>query len=245
MMRLKQHVEGKVVDRASPTFALVDLPNRLADLAGEDLREVLTGTLAQREWIDDEACREMAERLGSIGWVAQVHYVRRTSDARFEVSCRYRQPFAMVQRQDQFFFVDVEGVRLPGRYLYSPTWRLIQGVGASTPDPGQVWPGDDLQAGVKVLRALEVEPYSQQVTAVLVDNFAGRVDSRAVHIELATDRAGGRIRWGSAPGRELEENSIAQKLAILRENYRRTGRADANNPIIDISTFPDRFAVPG
>ena len=65
------------------------------------------------------------------------------------------------------------------------------------------------------------------------------------NVELATDRAGGRIRWGSAPGLEIEENLPGQKLALLRQNFINTGRADADHPVIDVSTFPDRFTVPG
>ena len=75
--------------------------------------------------------------------------------------------------------------------------------------------------------------------------LGGRVDGSASHIDLATDQDDGRIRWGSIPGAEVEENGVDQKLALLRANYRDTGRADAHHPVIDVSTFPDRFAVPG
>ena len=39
-------------------------------------------------------------------------------------------------------------------------------------------------------------------------------------------------------------NSVAEKLAILTENYRQTGRADAGHAVIDISLYPDRFTIP-
>jgi hypothetical protein len=100
-----------------------------------------------------------------------------------------------------------------------------------------------LQAGLKLLRIVAAEPYFDQIAGILVDNYSGRSDPRGSHVELLTDRHGGRIRWGSAPGRELEENSIAQKLALLRQNFTSTGRADANRLVIDIATYPDRFIV--
>jgi len=62
---------------------------------------------------------------------------------------------------------------------------------------------------------------------------------------LTTDQNGGTIIWGSAPGQELEENTAAQKLAILRSNYARSGRLDSQYRVIDVSVFPDRFIVPG
>ena len=81
-----------------------------------------------------------------------------------------------------------------------------------------------------------------KVPAIL---YGGRRDPRACHIELMTDQAGGRIRWGSAPGSELEENGVQQKLALLRENFSKTGRVDARHAVIDVSTFPDRYTIPG
>ena len=89
------------------------------------------------------------------------------------------------------------------------------------------------------------ETFAMHITSVSVKNYAGRSNPRASHIELVTDRAGGRIRWGSPPGFELEENTLTQKLAILRANYAQTGRADAHHDIIDISIHNDRYTVPG
>lgn len=244
LSRLEAHVGSILLQRAAPRVSFVDVPDRLATLVGSDLHDSVLDLL-DRDWTDDTLCREMAERLGSVGWVARVNHVRRTSDARFEISCRYRRPFAMVQVGTDFFLLDGEGVRLPGTYQYDPAWWLMQGAGASASAPGVKWPGEDVEAGLAILRVLAGQPFAGQITAVLVDNFAGRVDPRHTHVELATDRAGGRIYWGSAPGSELEENSVEKKLAILRENFRRTGRVDAHHAVIDVSTFPDRFTIPG
>jgi hypothetical protein len=151
----------------------------------------------------------------------------------------------MVQQGNDFYLIDRKGVVLPGLFRFDPAWKLVQGVGSPAPGPGEVWPGEDLRAALKLIYLLRDEPFANQITAILVENFDGRMYPRASHIELATDRAGGRIRWGSAPGRELVENRVEEKLAILRENYRRTGRADAHHPVIDVATFPDRFTIPG
>ena len=189
--------------------------------------------------------RSKMARLTKMAWVAEVNFVRRTAAARFEVSSRYRLPVAMVQQDGDFMLVDNKGVRLPGTYRHEPKWMLFHGVSRPAPQPGTTWDGEDLQAALAVVEALEREAFSDQITAVLVENADGRLDPRRSHIELATDRTGGRIRWGSAPGSELEENTLRQKLAILRANFRDTGRADAHHPVIDVSTFPDRFTIPG
>ncbi|UCF32609.1 MAG: hypothetical protein JSV78_09780, partial [Phycisphaerales bacterium] len=193
---------------------------------------------------DDRLCREMAALAGTVGWVRDVVAVRRTHDARFEVKCTYRLPFALVQQAGEFILVDREGVRLPGTYLYDERMTLVQGVEGDIPEFGEAWEGEDLRAALQLIAIIEREPFANQVLAVLVGNYGGRCDKRKAHIELATDRAGGRIRWGSAPGEEIEENSVEQKLAILRANYQRSGRIDENHPVIDISTYPSRYTVP-
>ena len=122
---------------------------------------------------------------------------------------------------------------------------MIQGVSESAPTPGEIWEGADLQAGIAIWVTIGREAYVDQITSVRVKNFGGRVNPRATHIELTSDLSGGRIRWGSAPGFELEENTVAEKLAILRANFLQTGRADAGNRVIDISTYVDRYTISG
>jgi len=227
-----------------PALEFVDIPPSISSIAGRDLNSA-TASLLEGDWLDDQLCERLAKRLAGIGWVKNVYFVRRSSDAKFRVSCDYRLPFAMIQKGKSFSLVDAEGVRLPGRYGYDPAWPVIQGVQATAPKEGHRWQGRDVDAGVALLAAVLNEPFTGQITAAIVDNYGGRMDPRRSHVELATDRMGGRIRWGSAPGEEIEENMMGQKLAILRQNYLRTGRVDAGHAVLDVSTFPDRFTVPG
>lgn len=243
--RLEAQVTRQIHERIdSPRVAFLDLPESLAELALADLRQSIADLLIPN-WTDERLCEAIALRLANVGWVAKVRFVRRTADARFEVSADYRHPLGLVHHDGKFFLVDRAGVRLPGIYRYDPRWKLIDGIRHSPAAPGEAWKGNDLQAGLAIIAALHSRPFDSQITAVLVDNFAGRIDPAQSHVELATDRAGGRIRWGSAPGSEIEENSLDQKLAILQANFARTGRVDAHHPVIDISTFPDRFTIPG
>ncbi len=243
MDRLETHVLARLADRATSTVVFTGLPDSLASLARPDLDESVADLL-RADWTGNAMCERIAERVGAVEWVASVKHVRRRSDGSFEVQARFRAPFAMVQSATGFCLVGADGVRLPGVYRYDPNRPLIQGVLEPPPEPGHAWPGEDIKAGISVIVRIANEPYRHQITAVLVDNHRGRVDLRRSHIALATDVAGGRILWGSAPGEEIEENSVARKLAMLRTNFRETGRADARHTVIDISTFPDRFVVP-
>ena len=243
LSRLDAHVGERLLDDPSrPELTFIDLPPVVERLGGADLAAV-TSDLLDQPWTDPRLCPAMGERLTGTGWIARLNFVRRTGDRRFEVSARYRVPVAMVQQDRQFLLIDPDGVRLPGAYFHEPRWKLIQGVRAAPPAPGEAWPGEDLQAALRLLAAVSPEPFEPQISGVIVENYAGRVAAERSHVELATDRPEGRIRWGSAPGLEVEENTVGQKLAILRANFQRTGRADAGHAVIDISTFPDRFTV--
>lgn len=245
LQRLDAHVDRLLLlDRPDPVVDFVDLPKELYSLANYDLQKSLFEVLG-RDWTDDRLCSEMASRVATVGWVGKVHHVRRTGGGRFEISCRYRNPAAVVLHQQAGYLVDSDGIRLPGTYVQHPAWRTIFGVQASPPQPGAHWEGDDVQTGLAVLATVRSEPFARQIVGVAVENHAGRHDPRTGHVELVTDRPGGRIRWGSAPGRELEENGVAQKLALLRKNYSDTGRVDAGHVVIDVSVFPDRYTVPG
>ena len=242
--RLDSHVDGRLVERFPNPKLVIDVPECLVGSADRDVSEVLL-PLLELDWTDRRLCREMAARAATVGWVKRVRHVRRTSEGVFEVRCVYREPFAMVVKAGEFILVDEEGVRLPGLYRYDPAWILIQGAADPIPEVARRWEGEDLAAGLSLVGLIRDEQFASQITAVLVDNCGGRVDPRRAHFELATDRVDGRIRWGSAPGMELEENTVAQKLAILRDVFRRTGRVDADEVIIDVSVYPDRYIVGG
>jgi len=227
------------------SIEFVDLPEGLMALAGGDLRGSVSDLL-ELPWTEPDRCRQIAERLSTLGWIEAIESVQRNNAGRFEIRARYRIPVALVGfKDDDYVLVDGKGVRLPGLYVYHSRWYIVDGLESAPPKVGERWGAPELDAGLAVLTALRPEPYRHQIAGVSVANFAGRKNARGTHLELFTDRPGGRIRWGSAPGFEVEENVASQKLALLRQNFAQTGRADAGHPVIDISTFPDRFHIPG
>jgi hypothetical protein len=42
----------------------------------------------------------------------------------------------------------------------------------------------------------------------------------------------------------VEENTVAQKLNLLRGNYQRFGRVDGDRMLLDVSVHPDRVIAP-
>lgn len=222
----------------APDIDWVDVP--------DGLRETMAAKLAPFEadsGYDPRLCRKIGRALEMDPWVRRVKNVRRGHDLRIVVSCAYRMPAALVQIDGSFYLVDRERVRLPGVYGYQASLPLIQGVDCDPPQPGETWDGDDLAAGLAIARLLEGEPFADQITGIQVHNYGGRNSPDDAHLVLATDRAGSIIKWGSAPGEEIEENSAGRKIAILRHNFERFGRADAGYHGIDVSVYPDRIIV--
>lgn len=241
---LRTRVEKTLMDRRPfPLVEFADLPPQLSVLAQGELEDSLL-SLLDGPWTDDRLCRKMTQRLEAVGWVSAVRKVVRYNDGRFEIHCDYRIPVALVQYGDEHFLVDDENHRLPGVYRADSSWQVIEGITFKPPAPGSPWISADLKAALQLLRSFRGEPFAHQIAAIEIGNFKGRKDAAAAHVVLRTQHNDGRIRWGSAPGFEIEENTLKQKLAILRENYNSTGRADAGHAIIDVSTLPTRYAIP-
>ena len=222
-----------------PVIELVEVPDGLRDIVMAKLAPL------QAAGFEPGICAKIGRALEADPWVRRVKGVRRTHDLRIVARCEYRLPAAFVQIDSDFYLVDKQQVRLPGVYGYQESLPLIQGVEGTAPPPGAVWEAADLAAGMRLARLIAPEPFAPQITAIQVHNYGGRCSPRDTHIMLTTDRAGSVIKWGSAPGEEIEENSARRKTAILRDNFERFGRADADLRAIDISVYPDRFTAAG
>ncbi|MBN1511148.1 MAG: hypothetical protein JXB13_03970 [Phycisphaerae bacterium] len=239
LYRLERYALGHARFRQPPVIEIVGAPPGVEGDILADLQVV-----AQASWSENTLCRSIGRIVEANPWVRKVESVQKFADGRVVVHCDYRRPSALVQYNGLLYLVSQDQVRLPGTYAQDGGLMLIQGVAAAPPPAGEKWHAPDLAAGMTVASRLVAEPFAGQITGVLVHNYGGRVDREEAHIRLATDRAGGTIIWGSAPGEELEENTIAQKIAILRENFRRSGRVDADRHTIDISTHPHQFTTP-
>ena len=239
LRRVEQHVLARDRFTRPPVLQLLDTPEGIHD-------DIMAALEPARDtaWGDARLCRSIGEILEANPWVQRVRAVRKYGDGRVRIRCDYRLPAAMIQVDGRLYLASDDGVRLPGTYAYSPGMTLVEGVASPPPQPGEVWDAPDLRAAIAVARHIEAEAFSNQIVGVAVHNYGGRVDSEEAHIRLMTDQAGGVIIWGSAPGEELEENSTEEKIAILRENYRRFGRVDAGRHTIDVSVHPDRFTAP-
>ena len=168
-------------------------------------------------------------------WVKQVSEVRRTGRDTVAVAARYREPRAMVQGTGGCYLLDAQGVRLPDLYvqpqLDQPSLPVIAGMSSGPPPVGEVWPGEDLQAGLSLASLLSGQPYVHQIRAIDVSPR----DARG-RIRLALVTRNGTVWWGFAPGDEQAiEPGVETKLHRLAQVYQQRGSIDAGDKIVDVS----------
>lgn len=239
LWQLDAEVQHAYAERGPADIRFVDLPETMEPVAQAALARFI-----DTPWSDPALCADIADALDATGWVRSVERVHRFADGRVEIACTFRSPIAMVQGDHGFYLIDADCVRLPGQYTNEPGFPLLVGAASSPPMAGDVWPGDDIRAGVALVKLISAERFRDQISGILVGNYGGRRDPHRAQLALATDRAGGRIIWGSPIGEEIEENTVAQKLDLLRSNYQRYGRVDAHRAVLDVSVHPDRIIAP-
>ena len=217
--------------------------------------------------LDQQLLEKIANQLAANPWVKQVKRVRRaygqSAGDTIEIECDFRTPMALVATRDQYILVDNEGVRLPAafpntqppRMMFAADGavniRLIEGVSALPPaKDGLKWTGDDLKAGLDMVKFLYGRPMAEEIHAVNVTNFRGRKSSHEAQLVLVT-KYQTEIRWGEplfvAFAAELSKEEKLERLARVRDQY---GRIDAGRPWIDIRmdkiTYPaEPPATPG
>jgi hypothetical protein len=224
-----------------------------------EIADLYTGT----HTVDGRTVSRQAE--GFSAWIKRVTEVRRNVAAdksvqTIEIYAQWRAPAAWVRSGDMLYLIDSEDVRLPGDYPLGDRTRskllVISGMDlpvvdgkAAAPQPGEVWAsgathraGEDLLAGMRLVKALQDQPFAHQIDAIDVSNFNGRKDSRAPWILLETvwKKADGSprvIQWGRPPGEEkYYEVHADAKVKVLNDLYLRFTRIDADRDYVDIRT---------
>jgi hypothetical protein len=262
--QVRQYVEKDVVfPQHPPRVVLKNRPAWMSDARAMQIINSIrpTGTHSA---FDKQLLVDTADILRNNPWVKQVRQVRRAygqgpADT-LEVDCEYRAPIALVHWKDYFWLVDGEGVKLPEQFkadqlpaiVMGPDRRLniriIEGVSAPPVESGQKWPGEDLVAGLDLVKILYGQNYADEIIEVDVHNFGGRVDPKESQLTLIT-RYNTQIRWGRPINAKdfFVEIPTPQKLKFLQEVWTEFHRVDGGRPWIDIRfdkiTYPSPDAT--
>ncbi len=226
--------ERKAAPVTEQTVELRDAPPWMSAMLRSELQQLVARQM-NADPLDGSDLAHAAAALNECAWVRQVHELRREPNGRVAVRAEYREPVAMVRGRDGYRLIDIQGVRLPGLYLEHQAplldLPLVVGVDAQPAREGDVWPGDDVQAALRLLTLLGDEPYADQIRAYDVSDR----DSRGrLRLTLHTGD-GGLVRWGLPPGREQAvEPDAATKKNWLASVYRQRGRIDAGGKVVDL-----------
>src|SRR5687768_6401818 len=184
---LRRHVEHKLVfPNSPPKIVLKNRPAWMSDfLAGQIAKLARPG--GTRSAFDHKLLVEVHSALKTNPWIKSIKQVRRVygnspADT-IEIDCDYRAPVALVKWGDFYWLVDGDGVKLPEAYTAQQVpqimigrdkqlaIRIIQGVKQPPAEPGYRWDGDDLAAGLEMVKLLFHKPYAEEIAKVDVSNF--------------------------------------------------------------------------
>jgi len=249
-----EYVEQRVGLSAQPLIiVLKNRPPWMNDFLVEQIA-ALARPIGPHSIFDHKLLVDTAEMLGRNPWVRQVRSVRRAYTRRpgdtLEIDCEYRAPVALVKWGAFYWLVDEHGVRLSERFTepdvaniqFGPDGRtrirVIEGVKHAPPHvAGELWPGDDVRGGLKMVQYLFDRIYTDQILRVDVANFGGRVDLKDPQLVLKTSFAT-QIWWGRPPSDEdvdsFIEVSTSRKLNDLRLAWEQFGRVDGKHKCLDI-----------
>jgi hypothetical protein len=256
---LKQYVERSVVFLDEPPQVIFkDRPVWMSDFLCDQLLSTVR-PMGAHSAFDRDLLVDVATSLRSNPWIKNVRQVRRAYARQpgdtIEIDCEFRAPVAMIHWKDYFWLVDGDGVKLPEQFTAAQVphilkgrdglmnIRIIEGVRQPPVESGHQWPGEDLTAGLDLVKLLYGKPYVEAVMKVDVTNFAGRENPREAQLTLATCY-GTSIKWGRPVNAKdfFVEVSTAQKLKYLERVQQQFGRIDAGQPWIDIRF--DRVTYP-
>jgi hypothetical protein len=234
----------------APRVTLADRPAWMSNALAEQIIDTAR-VVGVHSVFDQQILVQTANALEQNPWISKVRQIRRvygdSPGDTLEVDCVYRIPTALVKWNDYYWLVDGDGYKLPAQYTRQQlsramigldgklSLRVIQGITHAPVHSGKLWPGDDLLAGLELVKLLAGKPFAEDVPVVDVSNFAGRRDLQAAQIVLLT-RYGTQIRWGRPPSAKdyFIEVSTSQKLQSLSDIYQQMHRVDGGQPWIDL-----------
>ena len=211
---LLKHAEAHISDGLAPQQVhLAEVPPWIDALTRQQLQRLAALQMSSPS-IDGHQLHRTVDALRRNPWIEGIRKVRRVQDG-LVVHASFRRPTALVERPDAYHRVDREGVLLPGMFVASGLKALhlpvIVGVRSPPASLGEVWPGEDLNSALALVRVLSGQPFASQIGVIDVHT---RDRQGRTRLTLVTPHV--KVRWGLTPGREGPiERDTATKLKRL------------------------------
>jgi hypothetical protein len=167
--------------------------------------------------LDDKLTARLTQAFSLHPWIARVAAVRTSYPPRIQVDIEYRRPVAMVEVLGGLLPIDVDGVLLPTEDFSPPdaqNYPRIAGIVSGPLGPlGTRWGDPAVEAAAKLAPVLQPVWTEFRLHHVQLQSRLG--PSAKFVLELVAI-GGNTFVWGSPPGSESNDESIAaEKLALL------------------------------
>jgi hypothetical protein len=206
-----------------------------SDIRSEILRDSgLVGTLSVLD-DGDKLQQRVRDAFGFHPWVAAVRQITLSLPASIDVDLEYRRPVAAVQvaanQTTNCSPIDVFGFRLPDADFSDVERRYLPRIVGASGQPlvGKPWTDERVLQSARLAAGLG-DVWSKLRLIEIIPSVEPRVrgDIRFYTFELTTS-GGTRIRWGAAPGHEMDagESPFELKRSRLIDYATKNGKLDS------------------
>lgn len=236
--RMRSYLENRSFVAANDiSLRFVNPPGWVDQFRLDELRRAVANAVGDGSSVDPKRLADAQSALDQTGWFKKIHQVSLEGVGGFAVDAEFRTPFALVVHAGREHLIDDEGCRLPAEWTLgerpeNPHWVTFANVEGTPPgEPGKLWPGADLAAGIELLKTVWNRPWKKQITAIDVS----RVAQEGL---VVVTRSGGYIYWGCPPGLPTSSEPLAEaKLRNLDYLFEKTGYIDSGGGrVVDLRT---------
>lgn len=217
---------------STPTSATTWLPEQFQ----EELLEKAHWALGTNpDPMSREPLLSVADSMERSGWFVGRPLVERQAGGVLVVRGTWRVPAAVVRQGPKDFLLSWEATPMPVDYKTDQS-KLPAIVGVIAPPPvdangrdySAIWPGEEVDAAMELLRVLALEPWYAQVAGVDVSKYRENKRLTILTRGVNGDGSFGRIVWGGRASRPLVgEASTKAKISRIAGINRSFGRIDA------------------
>lgn len=229
-----------ILDNALLSVSSASLPDAPTWLPRQMQEEIIA--LASRN-LDPKASPLSVDPLTQVGtamersgWFDGRPVVRREPGGLVTITGQWRIPSAVIRRDGKDHLISWDGKPMPVIWEEGQAQLpVLTGVAHPAPTAGSVpdyvsaWTGEDVQAGLELLRLIKNKPWMKQVASIDVSSFE---KDKTLAIKTV---AGGQVNFGGRPNKpRLGEASTAAKIATIESILRKTGSIDNGGRVYDV-----------
>jgi len=177
---------------------------------------LLPGGAGDISIFDEDVLKRLAREIESRPEVRRVTSLERSFPGSIRAKVERRSPWLHFWVGAGLAVFDRDGILMGAARGTNPDLLKVEGALGPFPAPSRRAEGEEFAAAFRMAEIVRADEWlSSRVTTIDISNLGRRRSTMDPDISLVT-RAGCRIHWGRAAGREAEELSVDEKLSNLR-----------------------------